>query len=458
MDACGGGGGLYGGGGGMSNGFGSGGGGSSSPMQLGWDREPTDEAPVARIAYVVPIDGAKSSAPTTPARQAASITVSTMSPLFGHAANATANITSIVPVSAVDPESRPSDVTCTANACTSTRAGEYNVQVETAFGTARYQNPLQLHFTWLDQTVNFVGATISAQQPTALAATANSGLPVTFSVSSGPCTLVGNTLTATTAGSCDVTASQAGGNPYRAAPSVTRTFTATPVSLVASTDPAALTATAGIAYAYPVTLLDAQGAAVSPQPVIDYAFAPGCTFSGSNVATKVGSCQVTATVRGATSLTTMFTVEVVAGALAQLELTPSAPSVQQGGSLTFTVVGEDAVGNPVDTSGVTLTSSVTTDQISGLTVSFPHASPHVISAKLGSVTASVTVEVAAAPAPGAPSKAQPERADGTAPAAGLASTGQPAGSGGMVSTVALAFIVLGVAFIRARKKTREVGC
>ncbi|HRA08027.1 MAG TPA: hypothetical protein PKV54_00665 [Microbacteriaceae bacterium] len=442
----------------MSNGFGSGGGGSSSPMQLGWDREPTDEAPVARIAYVVPIDGAKSSAPTTPARQAASITVSTMSPLFGHAANATANITSIVPVSAVDPESRPSDVTCTANACTSTRAGEYNVQVETAFGTARYQNPLQLHFTWLDQTVNFVGATISAQQPTALAATANSGLPVTFSVSSGPCTLVGNTLTATTAGSCDVTASQAGGNPYRAAPSVTRTFTATPVSLVASTDPAALTATAGIAYAYPVTLLDAQGAAVSPQPVIDYAFAPGCTFSGSNVATKVGSCQVTATVRGATSLTTMFTVEVVAGALAQLELTPSAPSVQQGGSLTFTVVGEDAVGNPVDTSGVTLTSSVTTDQISGLTVSFPHASPHVISAKLGSVTASVTVEVAAAPAPGAPSKAQPERADGTAPAAGLASTGQPAGSGGMVSTVALAFIVLGVAFIRARKKTREVGC
>ena len=56
-------------------------------------------------------------------------------------------------------------------------------------------------------------------------------------------------------------------------------------------------------------------------------------------------------------------------------------------------------GRPVDTSGVVLTSSVSTDVVDGLTVTFPTASPHVITATLGDVSTSLTVHVTPTPAP-----------------------------------------------------------
>jgi alpha-tubulin suppressor-like RCC1 family protein len=57
----------------------------------------------------------------------------------------------------------------------------------------------------------------------AVSATASSGLPVSFAAS-GDCTLSGTTVQLTGAGSCTVTASQAGDTTYNAAPDVSRTF------------------------------------------------------------------------------------------------------------------------------------------------------------------------------------------------------------------------------------------
>jgi hypothetical protein len=54
-----------------------------------------------------------------------------------------------------------------------------------------------------------------------LAATASSGLPVTYSVASGPCAIAGTVVTATGAGECTVNANQAGDSNFTAAPTAT---------------------------------------------------------------------------------------------------------------------------------------------------------------------------------------------------------------------------------------------
>ena len=63
--------------------------------------------------------------------------------------------------------------------------------------------------------------------PFALAATSSSGLPVTFSLVSGPATLAGNTLTLTGIGTVTVRASQSGNLTYQPAPDVDQNFNVT---------------------------------------------------------------------------------------------------------------------------------------------------------------------------------------------------------------------------------------
>jgi len=169
-------------------------------------------------------------------------------------------------------------------------------------------------------------------------------------------------------------------------------------SLEVSSDPADLTATVGQPFTFPVTGLGPDGEPLDPQPTITYA-SDDCTISGAGEFATVGTCTITASATiGGLDIETEFVIEVVAGPVDSLTITLSATSVNQGGSLTFQVAGEDALGNPVDTSGVVLTSSVPTDVISGLTVRFPHASPHVITASVGGVSTSVTIEVVPTPA------------------------------------------------------------
>ena len=97
-----------------------------------------------------------------------------------------------------------------------------------------------LHFdqalSQLSQTITFPnpGTQTYGVAPVALTATASSGLPVTYSVVSGPATVSGNTLSITGAGSVTVEADQAGNSSYLPAPAVQQTFAVNRATLTAT--------------------------------------------------------------------------------------------------------------------------------------------------------------------------------------------------------------------------------
>ncbi|MEO0056077.1 MAG: hypothetical protein RLZZ50_2024, partial [Verrucomicrobiota bacterium] len=113
--------------------------------------------------------------------------------------------------------------------------------------------------------------------PFALAATASSGLPVSFSIVSGPATLSGDTLTLTGHGTVTVRANQVGNATYDAAPPVEQSFVSTKLpaaitlgSLTALYDgtpktPSVVTSPPGLAIAY-----DFDGSPTAPSAVGSY--------------------------------------------------------------------------------------------------------------------------------------------------------------------------------------------
>jgi hypothetical protein len=90
----------------------------------------------------------------------------------------------------------------------------------------------------------------------ALSATASSGLPVNFSIVSGPATVVSNTLTITGAGLVTVRASQAGDSNWSAATNVDQSFN---VSASAPGSPANLTGIAVVANGIKITFTGSAG-------------------------------------------------------------------------------------------------------------------------------------------------------------------------------------------------------
>ncbi len=90
------------------------------------------------------------------------------------------------------------------------------------------------------QTITFPNpGTQTYGTPLTLTATASSGLPVSYSLTSGPATLSGNTLTFTGTGPVTIMASQAGNADYSAATSVSQTFTVIPATLTVTANSAA---------------------------------------------------------------------------------------------------------------------------------------------------------------------------------------------------------------------------
>ncbi|MDB6109675.1 MAG: hypothetical protein JWR69_1425, partial [Pedosphaera sp.] len=83
-----------------------------------------------------------------------------------------------------------------------------------------------------NQTITFgaLGNKNYGDAPFSVGATANSGLPVSFSILSGPATVSGTNVTITGAGTVVVRASQAGNTNYNAAPNVDQSFIVTPAS------------------------------------------------------------------------------------------------------------------------------------------------------------------------------------------------------------------------------------
>ena len=147
------------------------------------------------------------------------------------------------------------------------------------------------------------------------------------------------------------------------------------------------TANAGDTTTYSAT----TNGSVDTSGVVVTSSEPTDVITGLNVvATKAGVHNITVTVNGTPYVTTLT---VLAGPIASVDITAPASTVAQGKSLTFVVTGADQYGNPVSAAGAVLTSSMPTDVINGLTVTFPHASPHTITATLGTLTSSVTVQV-----------------------------------------------------------------
>jgi hypothetical protein len=206
----------------------------------------------------------------------------------------------------------------------------------------------------------------------------------------------------------------------------------------------------GESVTYTATLVDENGDPVDPQPPAPYIgtdaggdIEDGMTITAfSQGPRSVMAVSVVDGVEyfGATSLT-------VVGAPVSLNITPSASTVDKGGSLTFEVTGVDAWGTPVDASAATLTSSVATDVVDGLSVTFPTASPHTITAELAGVSASVTVQVISTAAATAASSS------GSSDASTLAATGVDPLLGGIVGVGLLLAGLASVFVVRRRSAT-----
>ncbi len=103
---------------------------------------------------------------------------------------------------------------------------------------------VQVTFTYLpptklDQTINFpaLANKTYGDPPFSVTATASSGLPVTFSVRSGPAANSGSTMTITGAGTVVVRASQAGNASYNPAPDVDQSFTVAKANQIITFNP-----------------------------------------------------------------------------------------------------------------------------------------------------------------------------------------------------------------------------
>jgi hypothetical protein len=109
-------------------------------------------------------------------------------------------------------------------------AGTYSI-VATYSGDSVYApsagQPMQLVVSRVSQTITFPpipNQTVGAA-PFALAATASSGLPVSYTVTAGPATVSGNMVTVSGAGMVTIQASQPGNSTYAPATPVSQSFT-----------------------------------------------------------------------------------------------------------------------------------------------------------------------------------------------------------------------------------------
>lgn len=108
-------------------------------------------------------------------------------------------------------------------------SGNYTLVATNAFGSTT-SSPITLSVTPVAQTIDFPALpdVPFTRTPLTLAATASSGLPVSFTVVFGPATLSANALTFTSTGLVTVRATQPGDADYTAAPAIERSFTVLP--------------------------------------------------------------------------------------------------------------------------------------------------------------------------------------------------------------------------------------
>jgi hypothetical protein len=166
-------------------------------------------------------------------------------------------------------------------------AGVAHLQVLTPAGASAASSADQFTYESVTQAIDF-GALADktyGDPDFTVSATASSGLPVTLG-RSGNCTLNMVTVHITGAGSCTITASQAGNSTYSPATDVSRTFMVAKASqTVAVSTPAPATAAANASFSV---------AAIAPGGAVSYSSGGVCTNSGATftMASTSGLCTV----------------------------------------------------------------------------------------------------------------------------------------------------------------------
>lgn len=130
----------------------------------------------------------------------------------------------------------PTACTATVTGLTNGTSYTFTVTASNAVGTSGASGASNAATPKGNQSINFVnpGPQNFGTTPTltahATSATGTNGLPVVFSSSTtGVCTITGGVLTFVTAGSCTINADQAGNSATNPAPTVSQTFTVSPV-------------------------------------------------------------------------------------------------------------------------------------------------------------------------------------------------------------------------------------
>jgi YVTN family beta-propeller protein len=161
------------------------------------------------------------------------------------------------------------------------------------------------------------------------------------------------------------------------------------------------------------------------------------TISGTPTG-SLGTTVVTVQVADHVGVATFdVALTVTHGAASAVRVTPSDATPNQGDTITVAVEAEDAHGNTWDATGAAvITSDVASDVIVGDQVTFPHASPHRLTATVGAASGTALVQVAAAPG-----------------ILGLTGGTAPLGLG----LSALAALLLGGALVVARRRLRADG-
>jgi len=200
------------------------------------------------------------------------------------------------------------------------------------------------------QTITFGPiASQTAGKTLALQATASSGLPVTFTSSTiGVCTVSNSTATLLSAGTCTITASQAGNGMYAVAPSVQQSFTVVaagpPFSLKPTTSP--LTLQQNEHGTDPITVTDNAG--FSGAVTLSVSGAPtgvSTAFTGNDLVVfpaltaPTGTYPLTITGTSGTAKATTI-LDLVISPAASFRLTPAAASVSVSAGTSST----DAIG------------------------------------------------------------------------------------------------------------------
>jgi hypothetical protein len=200
------------------------------------------------------------------------------------------------------------------------------------------------------QTITFLppAAVTYGVAPIALGATASSGLAVSYSVSSGPGTLSGGSLTVTGAGTIVIVASQGGSSSYSSATPVTANIVVNPASLTVTADNLSrVVGATNPAFTYTATgfVNGDNSAIVSGTPSLT---------TTATATSAIGNYPITiaqGTLSAGSNYTLVFvngTLQITAGGATTTTLAASPASATYGQTVTLNAKVLDASSSPVN--------------------------------------------------------------------------------------------------------------